>query len=172
MFDKTQKRPIISIDDFYFAGLPLITFRIEDMTPEEIIEDFQSFSDWEDRFYYLLDLADELPEMDEADKVDENRLFGCQSRVWLKSELRPTDPPVLHFQGDSDAQLVKGLVAIVINVCNGRTPQETLDFDIAGFFKELDLERQLTRTRATGLASMVKRIKEIASEYEALESSR
>jgi len=77
------------------------------MTPEEIIEDFQSFSDWEDRFCYLLDLADELPDMDEADKTDENRLFGCQSRVWLKSELLPTDPPVLHFTGDSDAQLVR-----------------------------------------------------------------
>ena len=142
------------------------------MTPEEIIEDFQSFSDWEDRFCYLLDLADELPAMDEADKTDENRLFGCQSRVWLKSELLPTDPPVLHFTGDSDAQLVRGLVAIVINVCNGRTSQQILDFDIAGFFKALELERQLTRTRATGLASMVKRIKEIASAYEVMESSR
>jgi len=139
------------------------------MTPEEIIEDFQSFSDWEDRFCYLLDLADELPDMD---KTDENRLFGCQSRVWLKSELLPTDPPVLHFTGDSDAQLVRGLVAIVINVCNGRTSQQILDFDIAGFFKALELERQLTRTRATGLASMVKRIKEIASAYEVMESSR
>jgi len=142
------------------------------MTPEEIIEDFQSFADWEDRFYYLLDLADELPEMAEADKTDENRLFGCQSRVWLKSDLLPTEPPALHFTGDSDAQLVRGLVAIVINVCNGRTPQEVLDFDIAGFFKTLELERQLTRTRATGLASMVKRIKEIAGAYEAMESSR
>ena len=93
------------------------------MTPEEIIEDFQSFSDWEDRFCYLLELADELPAMDETDKTDENRLFGCQSRVWLKSELLPTDPPVIHFTGDSDAQLVRGLVAIVINVCNGRTPK-------------------------------------------------
>ena len=79
---------------------------------------------------------------------------------------------MLHFTGDSDAQLVKGLVAIVINVCNGRTSQQILDFDIAGFFKALELERQLTRTRATGLASMVKRIKEIASAYEVMESSR
>mgnify|MGYP003578238131 CR=1 FL=1 len=142
------------------------------MTPEEIIEDFQSFSDWEDRFCYLLDLADDLPDMDEADKTDENRLFGCQSRVWLKSELLPTDPPVLQFTGDSDAQLVRGLVAIVINVCNGRTSEQILDIDIAGFFKALELERQLTRTRATGLASMVKRIKEIASAYEVMESSR
>jgi cysteine desulfuration protein SufE len=142
------------------------------MTPEEIIADFQLFSDWEDRFCYILDLADELPAMDEADKIDENRLFGCQSRVWLKSESLPTDPPVLHFTGDSDAQLVRGLVAIVINVCNGHTPQEILDFDMAGFFKALELERQLTRTRATGLASMVKRIKEIASACEVMESRR
>jgi cysteine desulfuration protein SufE len=142
------------------------------MKPEEIIEDFQSFSDWEDRFCYLLELADELPAMDEADKIDENRLFGCQSRVWLKSELLPTDPPVLHFTGDSDAQLVKGLVAIVIHVCNGRTSQEILDFDMAGFFKALELERQLTRTRATGLASMVKRIQEIAGAYEVMEARR
>jgi cysteine desulfuration protein SufE len=142
------------------------------MTPEEIIADFHSFSDWEDRFCYLLDLADDLPEMDEAGKIDENRLFGCQSRVWLKSELLPTDPPVLHFTGDSDAQLVRGLVAIVINVCNGRTPQEILDFDMAGFFKALELERQLTRTRATGLASMVKRIKETASACEVMEPRR
>jgi cysteine desulfuration protein SufE len=138
------------------------------MTPEEIVEDFQFVSDWEDRFRYLLDLADELPEMDAADKTDENRLFGCQSRVWIKSELCPTDPPVLYFQGDSDSQLVKGLVAIAIHVSNHRTPKQTLAFDLHGFFKQLGLEKHLTRTRATGLAAMAKRIKQIALDCETM----
>ncbi|MCB9139798.1 MAG: SufE family protein [Caldilineaceae bacterium] len=134
------------------------------MSAEELIEDFSFLETWEERFRLIVEMGRELEPMDPADKVDANRMLGCQSRVWITC--RPTDenPPRLHFVGDSDAQIVKGLIAVVFDVYNDQTPQAILDTDIRALFAELGLANHLTPSRANGLNSMVERIRAFAAE--------
>ncbi|MCB0047260.1 MAG: SufE family protein [Caldilineaceae bacterium] len=134
------------------------------MSAEELIEDFSFLETWEERFRLIVEMGRELEPMDPADKVDANRMLGCQSRVWITC--RPTDenPPRLHFVGDSDAQIVKGLIAVVFEVYNDQTPQTILDTDIRALFAELGLANHLTPSRANGLNSMVERIRAFAAE--------
>jgi cysteine desulfuration protein SufE len=130
------------------------------MKPEQIAEEFSWLESWDDRYGYLIELGRSLPPMPETDKNDETRIEGCQSGVWIKMGVSPTEPPALTFTGDSDSSIVKGLVAIVISLVNGRSPQEILDCDIAGFFSQLNLESHLSPTRKTGLNELVKRVKQ------------
>ncbi|MCB0132063.1 MAG: SufE family protein, partial [Caldilineaceae bacterium] len=125
------------------------------MTVEELREEFEFLEDWEERFRYIVELGRELEPMDEADKTEDHRVLGCQSRVWIKSELRTSAEPTLHFVGDSDAQLVRGLMAIVLDVYNDQSPQFILDYDVRELFRELNLAKHLTPSRANGLNSMV-----------------
>jgi cysteine desulfuration protein SufE len=129
------------------------------MNPEEIAEDFAWLDAWDDRYGYLIDLGRGLPPMEMADKTEENKIEGCQSGVWIRTDLEAGSPPKLLFAGDSDSAIVKGLVAIVLSLVNGRTPQEIVDVDIKGFFTKLKLENHLSPTRKTGLNAMVQTIK-------------
>lgn len=129
------------------------------MNPDEIAEDFSWLDSWDDRYGYLIDLGRELPQMDVTDKTEENRIEGCQSGVWIRMDVENAKPPVLQFVGDSDSAIVKGLVAIVLSLVNGRSPRAILDLDIRGFFTQLNLENHLSPTRKTGLNEMVKTIK-------------
>lgn len=135
------------------------------MSAEELLEDFEFLDSWEDRFRLIVELGRELEPMDPADKNDETRMYGCQSQVWIKSELIPGDPPRLHFVGDSDAQIVKGLIFIVLDIYNDKTPREILDFDIHGLFDKLELANHLTPSRANGLNNMVETIRRTAERY-------
>ncbi len=130
------------------------------MKPEQIVEDFSWLESWDDRYGYLIEMGRNLPPMAEAEKNDETRIEGCQSGVWIKMSVADSTPPVLTFVGDSDSSIVKGLVAIVLSLVNGRSPQDILDCDVAGFFSRLNLESHLSPTRKTGLNEMVKRIKQ------------
>ena len=132
------------------------------MTPEAILEDFNWLETWDDRYGYLVDLGRELPPMATADKTEETRIEGCQSGVWIKMTPEGA-PPTLSFVGDSDSAIVKGLVAIVLALVNGRSPQAVLDLDIPGFFEQLKLETHLSPTRKTGLNEMVKTIRQKAA---------
>ena len=98
------------------------------MSAEELLEDFEFLDAWEDRFRLIIELGRELPAMDPIDKIDEHRMHGCQSRVWITSEATEDDPPRLHFAGDSDAQIVKGLIFIVFEVYNDQTPPDHSGF--------------------------------------------
>ncbi|MCA9930561.1 MAG: SufE family protein [Anaerolineales bacterium] len=129
------------------------------MTPEEIAEDFSWLDSWDDRYGYLIDLGRQLPPMEMADKTEENRIEGCQSGVWIRMDVGGESPVTLNFVGDSDSAIVKGLVAIVLSLVNGRSPQHILDLDIRAFFTQLNLENHLSPTRKTGLNEMVKTIK-------------
>jgi cysteine desulfuration protein SufE len=139
------------------------------MTAEELREDFTFLEDWEERFRYIVEMGRELEPLDEADKTEENRVLGCQSRVWITHDLRPGDPPTLHFVGDSDAQLVRGLIAIVLEVYNDQSPRFILDYDVRDLFAELDLAHHLTPSRANGLNSMVEYIRSRAGEAAAVQ---
>jgi cysteine desulfuration protein SufE len=134
------------------------------MSAEELIEDFSYLETWEERFRFIVELGRELEPMDPADKTDENRMYGCQSRVWIKCSRTEDDSPRLHFVGDSDAQIVKGLIAIVFDVYNDQPPEKILDYDIRELFAQLDLANHLTPSRANGLNSMVERIRVAARE--------
>lgn len=131
---------------------------------QELIDAFGFFENWEDRYEYLMDLGRRLPKMDDADKIEDNRVIGCQSNVWVKANTVETpDGKVLEFQADSDARITKGLVAVLWSVYSGHTPQEILKFDIVGLLNHLELEQHLSPTRRNGLFGMIQRIKGLAS---------
>jgi cysteine desulfuration protein SufE len=130
----------------------------------ELLSTFELFDDWEERYRYIIELGDELDPLPAEHKVEENRVQGCQSNVWLIADVQPGDPAVVDLAADSDSQIVRGLIAILMSVYNHRTPQEILAFDIRGLFEKLGLSQHLSRSRANGFFSMVNRIRSIAEQ--------
>jgi len=127
---------------------------------QELIEEFRFFDDWMDRYQYLIDLGRQLPEFPEQDRIDRNKIRGCQSQVWFVAERRGGR---LEFRAISDAAIVSGLIAILLRIYSGRTPQDILD-TAPDFVTELQLEAHLSPTRSNGLASMLKAIRNFATE--------
>ena len=128
---------------------------------DEVRSAFEFFDDWEDRYRFILDLGRSVPELDPDLKTDDRLVRGCQSLVWLVPRF-DADSGRLHLQIDSDAHIVRGLIAIVLAAYDGTAPKEILDFDIDGLFGELDLMRHLSPTRGNGLRAMVARIRTVA----------
>ena len=122
---------------------------------EEIIDEFNLFDDWMERYEYLIEIGRSLPIIDEQYKLDENIIKGCQSKVWLYSEMNHTK---IDFTADSDAILTKGLVALLLRVFSNQTPEDILKADTL-FNDEIGLKEHLSPTRANGLVSMLKQIK-------------
>lgn len=131
-----------------------------DISADDIIDTLGFFDSWEDRYKYIIDLGKELPALDEAHRVEINQVKGCQSQVWLVSELRDGK---LYFAADSDAFIVKGLLGVVLAAYNGKTPAEILAVDIEAYFDALNLIQHLSATRGNGLRAMVKRIQDTAA---------
>ena len=128
---------------------------------KEIIADFSVYEDWMDKYTYLIELGNELKPIDAAYKVDQNLIRGCQSRVWLQQKL---EEDRIIFEAESDALIVKGLVALLLKVYSGRSPQEILDAE-PYFIDEIGLKQHLSPTRSNGLMAMVKQIKLYALAY-------
>ena len=128
-------------------------------TSEEIIDDLAFFDDWEQRYQYIIDLGKNIPGLPESERTPERLVKGCQSQVWLKSRI---ERGVIHFDVDSDAVIVQGLLALVLAAYNNKTPQAILNFDIDAYFNELDLERHITPTRGNGLRAIVGKIQDLA----------
>jgi len=127
---------------------------------DDIAADFAFLDDWEDRYRYIIELGRELPALPEEEHTEENRVHGCVSQVWLKVIPEGTGPEAaLHFLADSDALIVRGLVAILLSMVEGKTAREVLDMDIRGRLEALGLQEHLTQQRANGLASMIERLK-------------
>ncbi|MCF6166949.1 SufE family protein [Lutibacter sp.] len=122
---------------------------------EEIIDEFSMFEDWMERYEYIIDLGKSLPLIDKAYKLDENLITGCQSKVWLHSEIKGDK---INFTADSDAILTKGIVALLLRVFNNQKPADILNADLF-FIDEIGLKEHLSPTRANGLVSMIKQIK-------------
>lgn len=131
-----------------------------DVTPDDIVETLDFFDSWEEKYKYIIDLGKELPPMAEELKTEDRLVRGCQSQVWLAEEYRDGK---LFFQADSDAFIVKGLLAVVLAAFNSKTPSGILSVDIAQYFQRLDLLQHLSSTRGNGLKAMVKRIQDIAA---------
>lgn len=129
---------------------------------EELIDEFSIFEDWMQRYEYMIDLGKSLPLIDENLKTDEKLIKGCQSKVWLNSELK--DDKII-FTADSDAIITKGIVAILVRVFSDQKPQAILDAN-TDFIDEIGLKEHLSPTRANGLVSMIKQMKMYALAYQ------
>jgi cysteine desulfuration protein SufE len=132
-----------------------------EITPAEILDTLGFFDDWEERYKYIIDLGKQLPAIAEEKKTETFLLRGCQSQVWIDSTLSDGK---LFFEVDSDAHIVRGLLAVVLSAYNNKTPAEVLAFDIDGFFAQVDLVKHLSPTRGNGLTAMVKRIQQTATQ--------
>ncbi|MDG1709331.1 MAG: SufE family protein [Emcibacteraceae bacterium] len=132
------------------------------MNIEEVKETFEFMDEWEDRYRFIIDLGRNLPDFDEADQTEENRVHGCSSKVWLVYD---KDGDKVVFKGDSDAHIVKGLVAIILMIFSDKTPSEIVFLDAASVLDELGLSQHLSPMRTNGLFSMVKRIKAIGKSF-------
>ena len=131
-----------------------------DVTSDDIIDTLSFFDTWEDRYKYIIDLGKELPPLNDDSRNETNLVRGCQSQVWLVSEARDGK---LFFEADSDAFIVKGLLAVVLAAYNGKTPEQVTAFDVEGYFSALNLLKHLSVTRGNGLRAMVKRIQDTAA---------
>ena len=130
---------------------------------DRIFEDFEYLDDWEDRYRYIIDLGRDLPPFPESARTPANKVQGCVSQVWLQTELGEGDNPVIAFEGDSDAHIVRGLVAIMLALFSGHRASEIADIDAEAVLRRLGLDEHLTPQRANGLRSMVARIKRDAA---------
>ncbi|MEW9806833.1 SufE family protein [Mesorhizobium marinum] len=128
-------------------------------TIETIRDDFSFLDEWEDRYRYVIDLGAALPAFPDAGRIDANKVPGCVSQVWLTTKVGTGVDPVIDFQGDSDAHIVRGLVAIMLALFSGRQASRIVATDAEALLRELGLDEHLSPQRANGLRSMIKRIK-------------
>ena len=132
---------------------------------DAIIEEFSDMDDWMDRYQLLIDMGNDLDALDEQYKTNQNLIDGCQSRVWIQCNYSDGQ---LYFQADSDALIVKGIIALLVQVLSGHTPQEILDTDLY-FIDRIGLREHLSPTRSNGLLAMIKQIKAYALAYKTKE---
>lgn len=126
----------------------------------EIIENFGFLDDWEDRYRYLIELGKDLPDLAESERIEDNRVKGCASQVWVVTKIDHSGgEPILSFKGQSDAHIVKGLVALTLALYSDKTAREILSIDALDLFRRLGLAEHLTPQRSNGVRSMVERIR-------------
>jgi cysteine desulfuration protein SufE len=125
---------------------------------QDLADEFALLPDWEERISYVIELGRQLEPLRDDERVEQNKVRGCASQVWLVSERRPEAPEKLYFRGDSDAHLVRGEIAMLMRVFSGRTPSEILAVDPRAMFDRLGLKEALTLQRSNGLFSMISRI--------------
>ena len=138
-----------------------------DELQEEVIEEFSDFTDWMDKYQLLIDLGNDMQPLEACYKTEDNLLEGCQSRVWIHADYRDG---LLHFSAESDALIVKGLIALLLRVLSGHTPQEILDADLY-FIDSIGLKDHLSPTRSNGLLAMVKQMRVYAIAFKAKEDA-
>ena len=131
---------------------------------DEIIAEFSDFDDWMDRYQLLIDMGSEQEPLDEQHKTEQNLIDGCQSRVWLQADFIDG---MVHFRAESDALIVKGIVALLVRVLSGHTPQEILDADLY-FIDRIGLREHLSPTRSNGLGAMLKQMKMYALAFKTI----
>lgn len=131
---------------------------------KEIIEDFALFDSWEDKYEYIIDMGKKLPALEDEHKLDENKIKGCQSTVWLVASYNDGR---VFFKADSDAVIVKGLISMLIKVLSGHTPTEIIDARL-DFIRDIGMMTHLAQTRSNGLLSMIKQMKNYAIAFQTI----
>lgn len=135
-----------------------------DLSIDELLEEFSLFEDWNEKYQYLIELGDQLgSDFPDEERIDDNLVQGCQSRVWLITQVGTGEPATVEVLADSDSQIVRGLIVILLVLLSGKSPKEIEQCDVEGVFEQLELIRHLSRSRANGLYSMVKRIRALAA---------
>lgn len=152
----------VQSNKFNVQSKKLLNMTINELQ-DEVIEDFSELSDWMDKYQMLIDLGNELEPLDERYKTQSNLIDGCQSRVWLQCDEKEGK---LYFTADSDALIVKGIIALLIRVVSGHTPREIMDAELY-FIDRIGLHEHLSPTRANGLLAMVKQMKMYALAFQA-----
>ncbi len=132
------------------------------MNVDQLVESFEMLGPWEERYRYLIELGRKLPPLPEPDRIEANKVRGCMSQVWMTAQTRPGPPVRIAFRGDSDAHIVKGLIALLFKLYSDRTPREILALDVKAVFERLGLENHITMNRRNGFYSMVERIRLLA----------
>lgn len=127
----------------------------------EIVEEFSLFDSWDDKYEYIIDMGKKLPVLEDQYKLDENKVKGCQSTVWLVADYKDGK---IYFKADSDAIIVKGLISMLIRVLSEHTPEEIIQANL-GFIQKIGMTTHLAQTRSNGLLSMVKQMKNFALAY-------
>lgn len=128
---------------------------------QEVIDEFSLFTDWMEKYEYIIDLGKNLSVIDEKEKTDDNLIEGCQSRVWLSCKM---EGGLLNFKADSDAIITKGIISLLVRVYDGCTPEQILASDFS-FIEKIGLKENLSPTRANGLVSMIDKIRKYAAAY-------
>ena len=126
----------------------------------QLIEEFELFDDWEEKYSYIIELGKKLPKLDEAEKVESNKVNGCVSQVWLVIK---QNHEKLYFYADSDAMIVKGLLAIVLRIYSGKTKDQINKINFEQVFTKLDLKNHLSPSRSNGLFSVIRKVQEISN---------
>ncbi|WP_231734013.1 SufE family protein [Calycomorphotria hydatis] len=138
---------------------------LQQLTLDELYAEFDFLNDWEERCEFLIDVGLEMADLPAEDKTEQNRVHGCQSNVWMTTELTETEPARMRIHAESDAMLVNGLIAVVLAIFDDETPQEIAATDVKPIFHRLGLDQHLSTARKNGLGGMVRRIQEDAREY-------
>ena len=154
-----SKRPTYQCSVWYS-----VTFGAMAMNIEAIIDDFEFLDDWEDRYRYVIELGKTLEPLSDAEHSDVNKVRGCASQVWLVRQAGDGADPVLDYRGDSDAHIVRGLIAILLALYSGNTASAIRDIDAEGEFRKIGLRDHLTAQRSNGLSSMINRIRSDAED--------
>lgn len=137
--------------------------RSEIVAIDRVIQAFEMMPSWQERYQLIIDMGRRLPPLPDEERIDDNLLDGCMSKVWLTAHLdAAADPPAMRFVADSDSQIVRGLIAIVFEVFNDQSPEAILTTDIEAIFRRLELEQHISSGRRNGLSSMVRRVRELA----------
>ncbi|MDP4263620.1 MAG: SufE family protein [Bacteroidota bacterium] len=136
-------------------------------TEKEIVEEFSLFDSWDDKYEYIIDLGKKLPPLEEQYKMDENRVRGCQSTVWLVADYKGGK---VFFKAESDAVIVKGLISLLIRVLSGHTPAEIIEAKL-DFIRQIGMTTHLAQTRSNGLLAMVKQMKNYAIVFKTKEAA-
>ena len=136
-----------------------------DLSYDELVENFEILDDWEERYRYVIELGKALPPLDEARKTDATKVDGCGSRVWIDSRAVEGETGTkIEFEGDSDAHIVRGLIAILHTMLSGKPAREIVGTDVVAQLQRIDLAAHLSPQRSNGLGSMIERIKGVATE--------
>ena len=133
------------------------------MTIEELVENFELFDEWEEKYRYIIDLGKKLPDMPEDEKTEANKVRGCMSQVWLTCHRDPEDSDLLRFNADSDAFIVRGLIAVLMIIYDGKPAREIAALDALPVLNEIGLDSHLSPNRRNGLVAMVERIRTTAT---------
>src|SRR6201995_5520910 len=134
---------------------------MEQPSVDEIVENFELMEEWDDRYRYLIELGRALPPLPDSERTDTNKVRGCASQVWLSTSVKPNGGtgPILSFEGDSDAHIVRGLIAVLFSLYSGKDAKHILDTDAVTLFEKLGLREHLTPQRSNGFRAMVDRIR-------------